>query len=124
MAFYTLIDKTPKISVDGKIEGPDGYADWVEAWSDDYGLMPQVDACVLGGGMYPGYEQYWTAVQTEPDKPLPMLGRVPTPAEIEWARFAAHTPHYVLSSTLTSALWPKTSFIRGLKEIAVLKQQL
>lgn len=113
-----------KISVDGKMEGPDGYADWVEAWSDDYGLMPQVDACVLGGGMYPGYEQYWTAVQTEPDKPLPMLGRVPTPAEIEWARFAAHTPHYVLSSTLTSALWPKTSFIRGLKEIAVLKQQL
>lgn len=29
----------------------------------------------------------------------------------------------VLSSTLTSALWPKTSFVRGLEEIAALKQQ-
>jgi len=36
---------------------------------------------------------------------------------------AAQTPHYVLSSTLTSALWPKTSFVRGLEEIAALKQQ-
>jgi dihydrofolate reductase len=112
-----------KISVDGKIEGPEGYADWVEAWSDDYGLTPQVDACVLGGGMYPGYEQYWTTIQNEPDKPHPLSGSVPTPAEIEWARFAAQTPHYVLSSTLTSALWPKTSFVRGLEEIAALKQQ-
>jgi hypothetical protein len=42
-----------KISVDGKTEGPEGYADWVEAWSDDFGLTPQIDACVLGSGMYP-----------------------------------------------------------------------
>jgi dihydrofolate reductase len=73
--------------------------------------------------MYPGYEQYWTAIQNEPDKPLWLGGRVPTPSEIEWARFAAQTPHYVLSSTLTSALWPKTRFVRGLEEIAALKQQ-
>ena len=112
-----------KISVDGKIEGPEGVADWVEAWSDDYGLMPQIDACVLGGGMYPGYEQYWTTIQNEPDKPVWITGSAPTPAEIEWARFAARTPHYVLSSTLTSAFWPKTSFVRGLEEIATLKQQ-
>ncbi|MGH2588270.1 MAG: dihydrofolate reductase family protein [Dehalococcoidia bacterium] len=113
-----------KISVDGKIAGPEGYADWVEAWSDDYGLIPQIDACVLGGGMYPGYEQRWTAVQDEPDKPRSTTGRVPTPAEIKWARFAAQTPHYVLSSTLTSARWPNTSFLRRLEEIAALKQQL
>jgi dihydrofolate reductase len=112
-----------KISVDGKIEGPDGTADWVAAWSEDYGLMPQVDACVLGGGMYPGYEKYWTAIQNEPDKPAWITGSAPTPAEVEWARFAARTPHYVLSSTLSSALWPKTSFVRGLEEIAALKQQ-
>ena len=42
-----------KISVDEKIEGPDGTADWVEAWSDDYGLTPQIDACVLGGRYVP-----------------------------------------------------------------------
>jgi dihydrofolate reductase len=112
-----------KISVDGKMEGPQGFADWVEAWSDDYGLMPQIDACVLGGGMYPGYEQYWTAIQKEPDKAVWITGSPPTRAEIEWARFAAHTPHYVLSSTLTSALWPNTSFIRRVEEIAALKQQ-
>jgi dihydrofolate reductase len=112
-----------KLSLDGKIEGSEGYADWVEAWSEDYGLMPQVDACVVGGGMYPGYERYWTAIQNEPDTPVWITGSGPTPAEVEWARFAAQTPHYVLSSTLTSALWPKTRFVRGLEEVAALKQQ-
>jgi dihydrofolate reductase len=29
----------------------------------------------------------------------------------------------VLSTTLTSALWPRTSFVRGLDEIVALKQQ-
>ena len=112
-----------KISVDGKMEGPQGSADWVEAWSDDYGLMPQIDACVLGGGMYLGYQQYWTAIQKEPDKPVWITGSAPTPAEIEWARFVVQTPHYVRSSTLTSALWRNTSFVRGPEEIAALKQQ-
>jgi dihydrofolate reductase len=112
-----------KVSVDAKTEGPEGYADWVEAWSDDYGLTSQVDACVLGGNMYPGYEQYWSTIQNEPDKVHPLSGKVPTTAEIEWARLAAQTPHYVLSSTLTSARWPNTSFIRGVDEIAGLKQQ-
>lgn len=113
-----------KISADGKMEGPEGTADWVEAWSDDYGLMPQVDACLLGGGMYPGYERYWTAIQNEPDTPVWITGSAPTPDELEWARFAARTPHYVLSSTLTSALWPGTRFVGGLQEVAALKQQL
>ena len=112
-----------KISLDGKMEGPEGAADWVEAWSEDYGLMPQIDACLLGGGMYPGYEGYWTGIRNEPDKPAWITGSPPTPAEIEWARFAAATPHYVLSSKLTSARWPNTSFVRGLDEIAALKQR-
>jgi len=112
-----------KVSVDGKIEGPEGYADWVDAWSDDYGIMHQVDACLLGAKMYPGYEQYWTAIQNAPDKPLWLNGRLPTPKEVEYARFAALTPHYVLSSTMTSTLWSITSFVRGLDEIAALKQK-
>ena len=112
-----------KISVDGKIEGPEGHADWVAAWSDDYGMMPQIDACLLGGGMYPGYEQYWTSIQNEPGKPAWITGSRPTPAEIEWARFTAHAPHYVLSNTLTSAIWPNTSFVRGLEEITALKKR-
>ena len=112
-----------KTSLDGRVEGPGGMADWVEAWSEDYGLTPQIDACVLGGGMYPGYEGYWTGIRNEPDKPAWITGIKPTPAEIEWACFAERTPHYVLSSTLTSAAWPNTAFARGLEEIASLKQK-
>ena len=112
-----------KISVDGMIAGPDGYADWVEAWSDEYGLTQQIDACMVGGGMYPGYEQYWTAIQDEPHKPLPMTGKSPASDEVKWSRFAAQTPHYVLSSTLTQALWPKTTFLRSLNDVAALKQK-
>ena len=112
-----------KISVDGKVEGSAGTADWVEAWSEDYGLTPHIDACLLGGGMYPGYEGYWTAIRNEPDKPVWITGSAPTPAEIEWAGFAARTPHYVLSGTLSSAAWPTTSFVRDINEIAAIKQQ-
>jgi dihydrofolate reductase len=112
-----------KVSADEKFGGPDGYADWVDAWSEDYGITPQVDACLLGGGMYSGYEQYWTAIQNAPAKPLPMTGKFPTPGEIEWARFAARTPHYVLSNTLSSATWPLTKFVRGLDDIDALKKE-
>ena len=112
-----------KVSLDGKIEGAEGMADWVEAWSEDYGLMPQLDACVLGAGMYPGYERYWTAIRNEPDRPAWITGSAPTQAEIDWARFAAQTPHYVLSNTLTSAEWQNTRFVRSLGEIADLKKQ-
>ena len=112
-----------KISVDGKFGNADGYADWVDAWSDDYDLMPQIDACVLGGRMYPGYEHYWTAIQNAPDQPLPMTGELATPAEVEWANFAWRTTHYVLSGKLDSALWPSTRFLREAREVAALKQQ-
>ncbi|HEU5250388.1 MAG TPA: dihydrofolate reductase family protein [Thermoanaerobaculia bacterium] len=111
-----------KISADGKFVGPEGFADWVEGWSDDYELTPQIDICLLGAGMYPGYEQYWTAIQGAPDKPLPMTGKSPTPGEVAWARFAARTPHYVLSSTLSSAQWPTTRFVRTLEDVASLKR--
>ena len=112
-----------RISVDGKIEGPAGYADWVEAWSEDYGLTQQIDECVVGGGMYPHYEQYWTTIQNEPDNPHWLSKRIPTKGEVEWARFVEQTPHYVLSRTLTSALWPKTCFLRAIEDISALKQR-
>ncbi|WP_308466411.1 dihydrofolate reductase family protein [Rathayibacter soli] len=112
-----------KTSLDGRTEGPQGYADWVAAWSDDYGLTEQVDACVLGGGMYPGYEQYWTTIQNDPTGINPQTGTAPTAGEVEWARVASSTPHYVLSNTLTSANWPNVQFLRSLDELAALKQQ-
>jgi dihydrofolate reductase len=110
-----------KVSIDGKIEGPEGYADWVTAWSEDYGLTEQIDACIVGGGMYPGYEKYWTAIQTAGDQPLQMTGKFPTPDEVKWGHFAARTPHYVLSTTLGQAQWSKTSFLRSLDEVTALK---
>lgn len=112
-----------KISIDGKSEGPQGFADWVDSWSDDYGLMEEIDARIVGGGMYPGYETYWTAIRDEPGKPLPMSGKLPTKAELEWSRFAAKTSHYVLSRTLTAAKWANTSFLRDLNAVADLKRQ-
>ena len=112
-----------KVSVDLKVVGPDGYADWVGSWSEDYGLTGHIDCCLLGAGMYPGYEQYWTAVQNQPAAPLPMTGKLPTSREIEWGNFAARTPHLVLSNTLTTANWPKTRFLKSTSEIEALKHQ-
>lgn len=112
-----------KVSLDGKSEGTEGMADWVEAWSEDYGLGSQIDACLLGGGMYPGYERYWTGIRNEPGKPAWITGLPPTPAEVEWAGFAAKTPHYVLSRSLDSAEWENTRFLRGLEDVADLKRQ-
>lgn len=112
-----------KMSLDGQIEGPEGYADWVAAWSEEYGLTPQIDACLLGAGMYPGYEKYWTAIQAAGDQPLPMTGRFPTADEVKWGQFAAQTPHYVLSTSLERAQWPRTRFLRSLDEVAALKRQ-
>jgi dihydrofolate reductase len=112
-----------KVSVDGKFEGPQGYADWVAGWSDDYGLTPEVDACVLGAGMYRGYEPYWTQIQNHPDQVHPVTGAVPTAAEVEWADFAGRVPHYVVSSTQTSAAWPQTRFLRSLDELGTLKRE-
>jgi dihydrofolate reductase len=112
-----------KVSVDGKSEGPEGYADWVEGWSEDYGLTQRIDACLLGGRMYPGYEQYWTAIRKAPDSPLPMTGKLPLAAELEWSRFANRTPHFVLSQSLTSANWSHTTILRNVDDVAALKDQ-
>jgi hypothetical protein len=38
-----------KMSMDGKIESPEGFADWIDAWSEDYGLSAEIDTCLLGG---------------------------------------------------------------------------
>jgi dihydrofolate reductase len=112
-----------KMSVDEKIAGPDGYADWVDDWADAFDLTPQIDAVLLGGGMYPDYEQRWTTIRNAPDAPRRGTGVPASPGDIAWATFAAQIPHYVLSHTMTSAVWPNTRFIRGLDDVAALKQQ-
>jgi dihydrofolate reductase len=112
-----------KISLDGKMEGPEGMADWVDAWSEDYGLTPEIDACVLGGRMYGGYERYWSGIQAEPRQPAWITGAPPSAGELEWAAFIKRTPHYVLSTTLDTTLWPDTKLLRSGEEVAALKRQ-
>lgn len=113
-----------KVSLDGRINGAGGAdADWVETWSDEYGMMERVDACVLGGGMYSGYEPYWDAIHEHPDRPNPETGRPLTPGEIQWAHFAAHTPHHVLSRRPVSAKWSDTRILQGVEDVAELKRQ-
>ena len=111
------------VSVDGFIEGSDGELDWVETWEDPFDLLPQIDTCILGRKMYPGYEQYWGAVLANPEGELPFSGKVASEGEIAYARFAEKTPHIVLSKTLENVAWKNTRIVRDVEEIRRLKQQ-
>ena len=110
-----------QVSVDGYVEGSAGEIDWIRSWEDPFELLDEIDTCLLGGTMYPGYEQYWSAVQRSPLAPLPFTGRAPTAGEIRYARFAAATPHFVLSATLREVSWRNTSLVRDLDAIRRLK---
>ena len=111
------------VSVDGCIEGPHGELDWVDTWEDPFDLLPQIDTCILGRGMYPGYEQYWGAILANPEGVLPLTGKVATKGEVAYARFAERTPHIVLSRTLDNVTWRNTRIVRDVEEIRRMKQQ-
>ena len=112
-----------RVSLDGIVEGPNGQNDWVDSWEDTFDLMPQIDAIVLGGGMYPGYEQYWSAVHADPQGAMPFTGRAATAGEVEYARFAHATPHVVVSTTLDTVSWETTRIVRDVEEIRAMKEQ-
>jgi dihydrofolate reductase len=112
-----------QVSVDGFIEGPQGELDWVDSWEDPFNLSDQIDACILGRGMYAGYEHYWRAIVDNPTKVLSFTGKVATPGEIRYARFADRTPHYVLSTTLQSLEWQAARIVRTVDDVRRLKQQ-
>ena len=104
-----------QVSVDGFIEGPNGELDWVDTWEDPFDLSHQIDACLLGAGMYPGYEQYWRAILANPGAILPFTGRVATPGEIEYAHFADQ--HRTSSCRRRSSQWTGPS--RGSSEASM-----
>jgi dihydrofolate reductase len=110
------------ITLDGYIEGSQGEIDWIDSWEDADDSASQYDACLLGSGMYGGYEQYWTAVQHAPDQPLPFSGAMATQGERTYAAFAHATPHFVLSTRMQSAAWSHTKIIRNLADVAALKE--
>jgi len=111
-----------QVSLDGLIEGPNGELDWIGSWEDSFDLLPDIDTCILGGAMYPGYEQYWLSVLADPDGVLPFTGKPPSKGEIEYARFADKTPHVVLSQTLESVAWRTAQIARDVADIRGLKQ--
>jgi dihydrofolate reductase len=80
------------VSVDGFIEGPNGELDWVHTWEDPFDLLPQIDTCILGRRMYPGYEQYWGAILANPDGVLSFTGRVATKGEIAYVASRKERP--------------------------------
>jgi dihydrofolate reductase len=109
--------------VDGFIEGPTGEVDWIGTWEDSFDLLPQIDTCILGGGMYPGYEQYWRTILANPDGILSLTGKVATEGEVAYARYADRTPHIVLSTTLDTVAWKTARIVRDVEDIRELKQQ-
>jgi dihydrofolate reductase len=111
-----------RVSVDGFIEGRNGELDWVESWDDSFDLLPQIDICLLGRGMYAGYEQYWRAILANPSGVLAFTGKAASKDEIEYAHFADRTRHVVVSTTLQEAAWHNTRIVRDVEAIAKLKQ--
>ncbi len=112
-----------QVSLDGFIEGPGQDVSWISGWEDPFDVTADVDACLLGATMYPGYEEYWSAILANPSAELELTGRRPTPGEIAYAQFAARTPHYVLSTTLDGAAWDNTHIIRSVDEVDELRRR-
>jgi dihydrofolate reductase len=112
-----------QVTLDGRILGREGEVDWVDSWADGLELLPPVDAFVLGGGMFGGYEQFWAALLDDPAAAADLLGRDPYPRELAYARVAAETPHLVLSTTLTETTWPSARLVRDMDEIRALRDE-
>ena len=111
------------VSVDGFIEGPNGELDWVDTWEDPFDLLPQIDTCILGRGMYPGYEQYWGVSWPT------LRASCPSPASLlRRARSLTHTsrkgrPTSSSPRTLDNVAWKNTRIVRDIDEIRRMKQQ-
>jgi dihydrofolate reductase len=112
-----------RMSLDGFIEAANGNQDWVDSWGDIFEITPQIDTCILGGGMYPGYEGYWSAVLANPNSILPFTGKAPVADEIDYAHFAEKTPHIILSTKLKEIKWKNARIVRNVQEIRSLKEQ-
>ena len=112
-----------QVTLDGYILGPDGESDWVDSWADGLALLPEVDAFVLGGGMFGDYEQFWATVLDDPATVSDWLGRDPYAREVSYARVAATTPHLVLSTTLRDTSWPTARVVRDISELRTFKAQ-
>jgi dihydrofolate reductase len=112
-----------QVSLDGYLQGANGEVDFVDAWDEALGLIPGADTAVLGGGMYPGYEQLWGAVAADPRTGAAMLGREVTEGEADYALWTQRAPHYVLSTTLEKVGWETAHLVRDVSDLRSLKEQ-
>jgi dihydrofolate reductase len=62
----------------------------------------------------------WSA---NPDRVTPFDERIPSKNEIAYARFAAKTPHVVVSKSLKSVSWPAAHIVTDLDGLRALKSQ-
>jgi dihydrofolate reductase len=111
------------MSLDGYMQGANNDVDWVDSWNDALDLVADVDAAVIGGGTYPGYEQLWGSIAADPQSGVEMLGREVTPGEVEYAQWTQRTPHYVLSTSLNDVTWKTAQLTRDAGELRSLKEQ-
>jgi dihydrofolate reductase len=111
-----------QVTLDGRILDSDGASDWVDSWADGVELLPPVDAFVLGGGMFSGYEQFWAAMLDDHAAVVEMLGRDPYPRETAYAQVASKTEHLVLSTRLVDVTWPSARLVRSIEEIRTFKR--
>jgi dihydrofolate reductase len=112
-----------QMSLDGYLQGANDEVDWIDAWSDALDLVPDADAAVIGGGTYPGYEQLWGSIASDPESGTAMLGRAVSENEVEYARWTQRTPHYVVSTTLDEVSWDTANLVRDLHELRSVKEQ-
>jgi dihydrofolate reductase len=109
-----------QLLVDCFIEGPNGEMDWAmaedgETWKVMNETLNSVDTLILGGRMYPEYEQYWLSLLANSSNG--------TENEKAYARRADKIPHIVLSRTLDKVKWKTTRVVRGVEEIRKMKHQ-
>jgi dihydrofolate reductase len=125
MAHHRKITTSMQVSLDGLAEGPSGATDWIGTNPDtfDWELLNRIDACVLGSGMYPDYEQYWRTINADPAEPLAATGSVPTPDEVRYAELANRTPHYVLTSGPGDLDWPVAHAIPDFDAVRRLRKE-
>ena len=50
-------------------------------------MLPEIDTCILGGGMYPGVIRITGSILADPAAIQPLTGRPPSPEEVAYARF-------------------------------------
>lgn len=108
------------MTLDGHISGANGELDWLDSgeedkdsWTRVFEFLKDVDACVLGRGMYAEYAQYWQS----------LLGSKDETDEVAYARWADRTPHYLVSRTIDHADWKNTRIVSDLEQIRKLKGQ-